>query len=65
MPPETKVAICMDMSDGCVRVCADGIRFQHPDITEQELIAELRKRIAWSKRHRKAVWLKLSEEKPK
>lgn len=53
LPPEEKVAICMDMSDACVQVCADGIRAQNPDISEEELIAKLRERIAWSKRHRK------------
>jgi hypothetical protein len=53
LPPEEKVAICMDMSDACVQVCADGIKAQNPDISEEELIAKLRERLAWSKRHRK------------
>jgi len=25
LAPEEKVRLCMDMSDGCIRVCADGI----------------------------------------
>ncbi len=52
LPPETKVALCMDMSDACVRVCADGIKDQNPGITEEELLAQLRERLAWAKRHR-------------
>ena len=53
LPPEEKIAICMDMSDACVRVCADNIRAQNPEITEEELLAKLRERLAWTKRHRK------------
>ncbi len=51
LPPEEKVAICLDVSDACIRICADGIRTQNPDITEEELIRQLRIRIAWTKRH--------------
>jgi hypothetical protein len=53
LKPEEKVAICMDMTDACVRVCAAGIRAQQPDISEEELIAKLRERFEWSKRWRK------------
>jgi hypothetical protein len=53
LKPEEKVAICMDMSDACVCVCSDGIKAQNPDISEEELIAKLRERLEWSKRHRK------------
>jgi hypothetical protein len=52
LKPEEKVAICLDMSDACVRVCAEGIRAQYPGISEEELIAKLRERLEWSKRHR-------------
>ncbi len=50
---EEKVAIAMDMTDGCVRVCADGIRARYPGIGEEELLAKLRERLEWSKRHRR------------
>jgi hypothetical protein len=40
------------MSDFCVRVCADGIRAQHPSISEEELLARLRERLEWCKRGR-------------
>jgi hypothetical protein len=53
LKPEEKVAIAMDMTDACVRICADGIRAQHPGISEEELIEKLRERFEWSKRWRK------------
>ena len=51
LKPEEKVALALDMTDGCVLVCAEGIRNQCPDITEEELLAKLRERLEWSKRH--------------
>jgi hypothetical protein len=48
---EEKVALALDMTDGCVQVCAEGIRNQCPDISEEELLAKLRERLEWSKRH--------------
>ena len=53
LKPEEKVAIAMDMTDACVRICADGIRAQYPSISEEELIEKLRERFEWSKRWRK------------
>ena len=53
LKPEEKVAIAIDMTDACVRICATGIRAQCPDITEAELNEKLRKRLAWSKHPRK------------
>ncbi|MFB3887966.1 MAG: hypothetical protein ACE14S_00620 [Candidatus Bathyarchaeia archaeon] len=55
LPPEEKVALSMDMTTACVRICADGIRSQHQSISEQELIEKLRERLEWSKRHRHEV----------
>jgi hypothetical protein len=52
LKPEEKVLICMDMTDGCVRICADGIKNQFPDIIEDELLEKLRERLEWIKRHR-------------
>ena len=45
LKPEEKVLIAMDMTDGCVRVCADGIRQQFPGISGKELIEKLRERL--------------------
>jgi len=53
LKPEEKVAIAIDMTDACVRVCAAGIRAQFPNIGEAELNAKLSKRLEWSKRPRK------------
>jgi hypothetical protein len=50
LKPEEKVLLCMDMSEGCIRVCAGGIKNQFPDISEEELIMKLRERLEWSKR---------------
>ncbi|MCW3993632.1 MAG: hypothetical protein NWE85_03585 [Candidatus Bathyarchaeota archaeon] len=51
--PEEKVNVAIDMSDCCVRICAEGIRAQFPDVTEEELVGRLRERIEWSRRWRK------------
>jgi hypothetical protein len=53
LKPEEKVAIAIDMTDACVRICADGIRTQYPGISEEELLAKLRERLEWSKRGRR------------
>lgn len=47
---EDKVNACLDMSEFVVQVCAAGIRTSRPDITDEELLLELRKRFKWSKR---------------
>jgi hypothetical protein len=52
LKPEEKVRICMDMIEGCVRICAGGIRNQFPSISEEELMEKLRERLQWSKRNR-------------
>ena len=49
LTPEKKVQLAIDMIDGCMHVCADGIRQQFPVITEEELIEKLRARIQWAK----------------
>jgi len=54
LKPEEKVDMAIGMSDTCIHVCAEGIRAQHPDITEAELIERLRERFAWMKRWRKS-----------
>jgi len=53
LKPEDKVAIAIDMTDTSVRTCAAGIRMQHPDISEKDLIEQLRERLQWSKRNQK------------
>ncbi len=53
LKPEEKVAIAIDMTDGCVLICAEGIRNQCPGISEEGLIEKLRERLQWAKRVRK------------
>jgi hypothetical protein len=55
LKPEEKVAIAIDMTDACARICADGIKAQYPGISEEELIEKLRERLEWIKRDRKRL----------
>ena len=52
LKPAEKVRICIDMTDGCIRICAEGIRNQFPGISQEELIQKLRDRLQWSKQRR-------------
>jgi len=49
LTPEEKVNLAINMTDVCVRICAEGIRDQHPGITEDRLLEMLRERIAFGK----------------
>jgi hypothetical protein len=51
LKPEQKVLIALDMTDGCVQICADGIRQQFPGISEGELIERIRERLLWAKQN--------------
>lgn len=53
LKPEEKLAICLDMTDACMRICAENIKAQNPGISEEELIAKLRERLEWQKRWRR------------
>jgi len=53
LPPEVKVMMAIDMTEAMVRICAEGIKAEHPNITEKELIEKLRERLEWSERWRK------------
>ncbi len=52
LKPEQKVQIAIDMTDGSMRVCADGIRQQFPGIIDAELLEKLRERLEWAKQNR-------------
>lgn len=52
LKPEEKVLIAISMTDGCVRVCAAGIRQQYPGISDEELLEKLRERLEWAKQNR-------------
>lgn len=53
LPGEVKVNIAVDMTNTCLRVCAEGIRAQFPEISEGELLERLRERLDWAKRWQK------------
>jgi len=50
LKPEEKVNMAIEMTDAVVRICADGIRDQNPNITEKALQKELKKRVNCQKR---------------
>lgn len=50
LKPEEKANIAIDMTDACVRICAEGISAQCPSIDGDELLKMLRERIAYAKR---------------
>ena len=49
LTPEEKVNLAINMTDVVIQICADGIKDQNPDITEAELKAKLRERLAYQK----------------
>jgi len=49
LKPEKKVNLAIGMTDVCVRICADGIRDQNPDLREEELMERIRERIGFGK----------------
>jgi len=49
--PEEKVEIAVNMSDVCVRICAEGIRNQNPSVKEERVIEKVRERIFREKPH--------------
>jgi hypothetical protein len=52
LPPNVKVAICIDMTETAVAFCAAGIRASNPGITDEQLVEKLRERLEWTQRHR-------------
>ena len=48
--PEDKVKLAVEMTDFCVRVCADGIAESTEKLSKQMALNELRKRIKFLKR---------------
>ena len=53
LPPEVKVMMAIDMTEAMVRVCAEGIKAQNPNIGDKELMEKLRERLEWTKRWQK------------
>jgi len=55
LKPEEKVNMTIEMTDAIVKICADGIRDQNPEFTEEQLQKELEKRINCQKRRHHEV----------
>jgi hypothetical protein len=53
LKPEEKVNTAIDMTDARVRICAEGIKAQHPRIQEEELLEPLRERVDYAKKPRR------------
>ncbi len=52
LTPEEKVSITIDLTDAATSITAAGIKDSDPDITEEQLLEELRKRVAPTRRTR-------------
>jgi hypothetical protein len=50
LTPEEKVRIMIDLTDAATSITASGIRDSHPGITEEQLMEELRRRIAQTRK---------------
>lgn len=46
---EEKVEVAVNMSDVCVRICAEGIRKQNISIKEERVVQKVRERIVRKK----------------
>jgi hypothetical protein len=52
LTPEEKVSITIDLTDAATSITAQGIRDSHPGITDEQLMEELRRRIAQTRQRR-------------
>jgi hypothetical protein len=50
LKPEDRVNLAIGMSDVCVRVCADGVKYQNQGISEEELIERVWERLMFGKK---------------
>ena len=48
--PEEKTRLTIEMTEAVTAICADGIKANNPDMTEEEVITELRRRITQERR---------------
>ena len=53
LKPEERVDLAVNMSDVCIRVCAEGVRAQYPNISEEKLIELVRERLMFDKNLRR------------
>ena len=48
---EERVNLAVNMSDVCIRICAEGVIDENPGISEKELVERMRERLLFGKRH--------------
>ncbi len=53
LKPEERVDLAVNMSDVCIRVCAEGVKAQYPKISDEELIELVRERLMFEKNLRR------------
>jgi hypothetical protein len=53
LTPEERVDLAVNMSDVCIRVCAEGVKSQYPNISEEKLIELVRERLMFEKNLRR------------
>ncbi|MGB9684454.1 MAG: hypothetical protein ACPL1Z_05955 [Candidatus Bathyarchaeales archaeon] len=53
LKPEERVDLAVNMSDVCIRVCAEGVKDQYPNISEEKLIELVRERLMFEKNLRR------------
>jgi len=53
LKPKERVDLAVNMSDVCIRVCAEGVRAQYPNIDEERLIELVRERLMFEKNLRR------------
>jgi len=52
---EERVNLAINITDACVRVCADAIRDKYATVKEEELLERIRERIAFLRRRKREV----------
>jgi len=53
LKPEERVNLAVNMSDVCIRVCVEGVKSQHPSVSDEELIERVRERLMYDKNFRR------------
>lgn len=55
LKPEERVNLSISMIDVCVRVCADAVKKEYPNIKESELVERVRERLMFGRRRQREV----------
>lgn len=61
LKPEERVNLAVNMSDVVVRICMEGVKAQHPNISDEELVEKVRERLLFGKNRREKDGLSLGK----